>query len=87
MTADSLSGILLTGNSLRVEGNPNDFFGFSIGSGIAYINRKKDKPLFSFDIAYQCRFGNNVGASFLKGWGFSQDVREHMLLWNYRDLV
>ncbi|RLC20959.1 MAG: hypothetical protein DRI57_03525 [Deltaproteobacteria bacterium] len=59
------------------EGNPDDFFGFSIGSGIAYINRKKDKPLFSFDIAYQCRFGNNVGASFLKGWGFSQDVREH----------
>ncbi len=59
------------------EGNPDDFFGFSIGSGISYIDRKKDKPLFSFDIAYQCRFGNNVGASILKGWGFSQDVREH----------
>lgn len=59
------------------EGSPDDFFGFSIGSGVSYIDRKKDKSLFSFDIAYQCRFGNTVGDSVLKGWGFSQDVREH----------
>ncbi len=37
------------------EGEPDDFFGISIGSG---IGMKK----FKFDIAYQYRFGNNVGA-------------------------
>ncbi len=52
------------------EGSPDDFFGFSLGSGLG-IGR------FKFDIAYQCRFGNTVGAPILKGWGFSQDVEEH----------
>ena len=52
------------------EGSPDDFYGFSIGSGIA-------KERFVFDIAYQYRFGNNVGASMLQNLGFSQDVDEH----------
>ena len=52
------------------EGSPDDFYGFSIGSGIA-------KGRFVFDIAYQYRFGNSVGASMLQNLGFSQDVDEH----------
>ncbi len=55
------------------EGEPDDFFGFSIGSGFS------DGEHFTFDIAYQYRFGNNVGDSILKEWGFSQDIREHTL--------
>jgi len=52
------------------EGSPDDYFGFSLGSGIAYGR-------FIFDIAYQYRFGNNVGTSILKNLDFSQDVEEH----------
>lgn len=51
-------------------GSPDDFYGVSFGTG---INCKR----FSFDIAYQFRFGNNVGHSMLQNLGFSQDVQEH----------
>jgi len=54
------------------EGSPDDFFGFSIGSGIG-IGK------FKFDLAYQYRFGNNVSGSILKAYGFSQDMAEHTL--------
>ncbi|WP_207689609.1 OmpP1/FadL family transporter [Desulfonema limicola] len=53
------------------EGSPDDFFGISIGSGIT------DGKRFTFDVAYQYRFGNDVGGSILKDWKFSQDVSEH----------
>ncbi len=52
------------------EGSPDDFYGFSLGSGIA-------GGRFVFDIAYQYRFGNNVGESILQNFDFSQDVKEH----------
>ncbi len=52
------------------EGSPDNIFGFSIGSGIG-------KGRFKFDIAYQYRFGNDIGDSILKVLGFSQDIREH----------
>jgi len=52
------------------QGSPDSFFGVSAGSGIAYGR-------FVFDLAYQFRFGNNVGTSILKNLDFSQDVREH----------
>jgi long-subunit fatty acid transport protein len=52
------------------SGSPDNYFGFSLGSGIAYGR-------FIFDIAYQYRFGNNVGTSILKNLNFSQDVKEH----------
>jgi len=52
------------------EGSPDDYFGFSVGSGIAYKR-------FVFDIAYQYRFGNDVGTSILQNLNFSQDVEEH----------
>lgn len=54
------------------QGSPDKFFGFSLGSGIAY-------EWLIFDLAYQYRFGKNVGASIMKYWEFSQDVREHKL--------
>ena len=52
------------------EGSPDDFYGLSLGSGIAYGR-------FLFDIAYQYRFGNNVGTSIMKNLNFSQDASEH----------
>jgi long-subunit fatty acid transport protein len=52
------------------EGSPDDFYGFSVGSGIG-IGR------FIFDIAYQYRFGNDVGSSILQNLDFSEDVKEH----------
>ncbi len=52
------------------QGSPDDFFGFSLGSGIS-------TDRFSLDITYQYRFGNDVGGSVLKAWEFSQDIDEH----------
>ncbi|MCP4353985.1 MAG: hypothetical protein GY795_51725 [Desulfobacterales bacterium] len=62
------------------KGSPDDIFGLSIGGGI--VMEETEKKLFgatgfSFDIAYQYRFGNNVGDSTLKKWDFSQDLDEH----------
>ncbi len=52
------------------DGSPDDYFGFSLGTGLAYKR-------WIFDIAYQYRFGNDVGASTLSKYNFSRDVREH----------
>lgn len=54
------------------EGSPDNFFGFALGTGLAYDR-------FIFDIAYQYRFGNGVGTSTLQDTNFSQDVQEHTL--------
>jgi len=54
------------------EGSPDDFYGLSFGSGIAYRQ-------CIFDIAYQYRFGNDVGTSIMKNLNFSQDVDEHTI--------
>ena len=52
------------------EGSPDDFFGISLGSGFA-------RGRFIFDLAYQYRFGRDVGGSILQALDFSQDVDEH----------
>jgi len=52
------------------EGSPDDYYGISVGAGIA-------RGVLVFDVAYQYRFGNSVGAHVLEGYGFSQDVDEH----------
>ncbi|UCF94039.1 MAG: outer membrane protein transport protein [Desulfobacterales bacterium] len=52
------------------ERDPDDFFGFSLGTGIG-IDR------FVFDVAYQYRFGRDVGAFIDPARKFSQDVDEH----------
>ncbi|CAN2039884.1 long-chain fatty acid transport protein [Candidatus Magnetomoraceae bacterium gMMP-15] len=54
------------------EESPDDFFGFSLGSGIA-ISR------YLFDIAYQYRYGNDVGKYMIPNLGLSQDVEEHTI--------
>ena len=54
------------------EGSPDDYYGFSLGSGL-------DTDRFSWDVAYQYRYGRDVGGSVLQGLGFSQDVHEHTI--------
>jgi len=55
-------------------GSPDDFYGFSLGSGIA-------KGRYVFDIAFQCRFGNDVSESKVQyyDFAFSQDAQEYMI--------
>lgn len=56
------------------QGNPEDFYGISVGSGIAY---KK----FLFDVAYQFRWANNVDGDRLINTGDTEiDVRQHSIL-------
>jgi len=54
------------------EGSPDDFYGFSLGTGIVMGK-------FVFDLAYQYRFGKDTGSHILPGLKFSQDIREHTL--------
>jgi long-subunit fatty acid transport protein len=54
----------------QAKGSPDDFFGFSIGSGIAYKN-------IVYDIAYQYRFGRDVRPTVVGGADSSQDVDQH----------
>ena len=55
------------------KGSPDDYYGFSLGSGIA-IGR------YVFDVAFQYRFGNDAGASMIQNYDiFSQDVDEYMV--------
>lgn len=58
-------------------GSPDDFYGFSLGSGIGYQR-------FHFDIAYRYRFGNDAAAHIMGSMPFSQDVSEHTV---YSSLV
>ena len=57
------------------EGSPDDFYGFSLGLGFS------QSDLFSLDIAYQYRFGNDTGHHLLRyeDIDFYQDVDEHMV--------
>ncbi len=57
-------------DSAPAEGSPDKYVGFSLGSGLYYKR-------YIFDIAYQYRFGNDVGSSIFQDLDFSQDVREH----------
>jgi len=54
------------------EGAPDDYYGFSVGSGFA-------RGKIVFDLAYQYRFGNNVADYILEQLDFSHDVREHTI--------
>ncbi len=53
------------------QSGTDDFFGFSLGSGFTLNDR------FSIDIAYQYRFGDDVGRYMLENLEFSQNVDEH----------
>lgn len=54
------------------DGHPDDYYGFSLGSGITF------GPVI-FDIAYQYRFGNDVSQYMLKALDFSQNLQEHTI--------
>ncbi len=60
------------------EGSPDNYYGFSLGSGISC-------KWFSFDVAYKFRFGNNVNRSMFDDTltDFSQDVREHTVYMSF----
>jgi hypothetical protein len=53
-------------------GNPDHFYGFSIGSGISVRQ-------FVFDIGYQFKYARNVREFIVDGFGFSQNVYEHIV--------
>lgn len=54
------------------EGGSDKYYGFTLGTG---YSRKR----FAFDIAYQFRYGSDVGDDIFKGGDLSQDVEEHMI--------
>lgn len=53
--------------------DPDDIFGASLGTGISYNER------FSFDIAYQFRFGKKRDAETIKGEDVSSRIKQHYL--------
>ncbi|MCP4349291.1 MAG: hypothetical protein GY795_27740 [Desulfobacterales bacterium] len=65
------------------EGKPDDFYGLSLGIGFTQIGnteREIGYHGFSFDLAFQYRYGNDVGASMIPdSYDFSQDVHEYMV--------
>jgi long-subunit fatty acid transport protein len=50
----------------------SDFYGFTLGTGIAYDR-------YIFDISYQYRFGNNVGSD-LPNAGITSDINQHTVM-------
>ncbi len=66
------------------EGGYDEYYGFALGSGISKKYSQKDSlsnNIFEYDIdvAYQYRFGNNVGTSTAPLYGLSYDIEEHMI--------
>ncbi|OQY52776.1 MAG: hypothetical protein B6245_23355 [Desulfobacteraceae bacterium 4572_88] len=62
------------------KGSPDDYYGVSIGTGLVYEPRERWGlcERLVFDIAWQFRFGEDVGRHNLpETFGFSQDVYEH----------
>jgi len=65
------------------RGGTDDFWGFSLGAGFSMEKDKDEKKVwnlfrgFAFGLAYQFRFGDDVGTSMVEAWDFSEDVREH----------
>ncbi len=62
------------------QGSPDDYYGVSIGTGLVYEPRERWDlcERLVFDIAWQFRFGEDVGRhNMLKDLNFSQDVYEH----------
>ena len=57
---------------MKHGGSPDQFYGFSLGSGVA-------RGRVVFDIAYQFRFGNDVGGVDSGEVDVAEDVQEHML--------
>jgi len=54
---------------MPADGSPDDYYGLSLGTGISIAP-------YVFDIAFQYKFGINVGESKLKSFNFSQNIHE-----------
>lgn len=54
------------------ENHPDDFYGFSLGSGVAYKS-------IVYDFAYQYRFGRDVRTTVVGNEDSSQDVDQHTI--------
>jgi len=62
------------------EGSPDDYFGFTLGTGYGYEFDSSTIESVIFDIAYQYRFASDVGDSVMDGeTAFHQDVDEHTI--------
>lgn len=62
------------------EGSPDDVYGFSMGTGFGV-------GPFNVNVAYQYRFGNNVGAFMMQARDYSMDLKEHVVyssvIWHF----
>lgn len=58
------------------KGGYDEYYGLSLGVG---IKGKNDDFEYALDVAYQYRFGNDVGTSISPEYGLTQDLDEHML--------
>ena len=57
------------------DGDPDQFYGASVGVGLQLFNR------VNIDAAYQLRYGNNVNSDLIRGLpGFEDDVLQHRFL-------
>jgi len=55
------------------ENHGDDIYGFSLGTGWTLVDH------FSIDIAYQFRYGKNIGEQYLQDFNFSQNIRESIV--------
>lgn len=64
-------GVGINGKSKRGDGDPNDFFGFSLGTGVLIKDR------VNLDLAYIYRFGRNARDDTFALFGTEADVEQH----------
>lgn len=57
----------------KVTGEPDDYYGFSLGAGVLIRNR------VNLDVAYVYRWGDDVRKDSLAVWGTDADVDQHTL--------
>jgi opacity protein-like surface antigen len=55
------------------DGDAEDIYGLSLGGGVSYDH-------WVFDIAYQYRWGDDIGENALPKLKFSQDITEHQVI-------
>jgi long-subunit fatty acid transport protein len=66
-------GIGTNGKSQKGDGDPNDFFGFSLGAGVLIKDR------VNLDLAYIYRFGNDARDDTFGLFGTDADVEQHTI--------
>lgn len=66
-------GVGVNGKSQKGSGDPNDFFGFSLGAGVLIKDR------VNLDLAYVYRFGNGARDDTFGLFGTEADVEQHTI--------